>query len=496
MSRGDVQVKTTRFLKVIAVLLFLLLGGVIAFSVHYLRGQSERTTYFGKTLINGMDVSDQTPEEVLLRITGTYEKRAVSIQEKGELSISGTLAEFGYTLDENTLRASLEKALDMQKSDLWTLIGSLMNGNSFLVDVPYKYDEETFLKAVSVDALAEERFPSEDAELIFDKKKMEYRIQPEVYGNEFPIEKLQTLVKGQLDEFIKAGPEKMFLSIDMPTEDFYYEPAVKASDPEISNPCSIYNRYVKAKITYVFGSYKETLDWDTIKGWIDIVDGVGYLNEVLIYEYVERLAEKYNTRHKDRYFHTSIGTDIVIPSSENDYGYIIYLDGEFSQLLADIYNNTEVEREPVYFETNSTYGNPLYYARDGMDDLAGNYVEVNISMQHLWFYVDGGLVVDTDVVTGCVARNTETKTGCFPLAYKESPSVLVGADAANGYRTEVQYWMPFYDGQGLHDASWRGYFGGNVYLTNGSHGCVNMPYYAAQMVYNYIRSGMAIIIYK
>ena len=71
-----------------------------------------------------------------------------------------------------------------------------------------------------------------------------------------------------------------------------------------------------------------------------------------------------------------------------------------------------------------------------------------------------------------------------------------GADAADGYRTEVTYWMPFYEGQGLHDASWRSAFGGNIYLTNGSHGCVNMPPYAAEAVYNNIEAGVAIIIYQ
>ena len=72
-----------------------------------------------------------------------------------------------------------------------------------------------------------------------------------------------------------------------------------------------------------------------------------------------------------------------------------------------------------------------------MDDLAGTYVEVNLTTQHIWFYVDGQLIVESDLVSGCVSKGTETQTGAFPLAYKESPSVLTGGDAANGWRTEV-----------------------------------------------------------
>ena len=246
----------------------------------------------------------------------------------------------------------------------------------------------------------------------------------------------------------------------------------------------------------MFGSVKESIDWETIKNWLSIENGEGVLNDTMVSEYITSIAARYNTRHYDRNFHTSLGTDIVIPSSENDYGYTVNEEAEFSQLIADIRSNTEVEREPIYYATNSDYGNPLYYRRDGRDDLAGTYVEVNLTTQHLWFYKDYATIMDTDIVSGCVAKDAETKTGTFALAYKESPSVLVGTNAEDGYETPVQYWMPCYEGQGLHDANWRTAFGGNIYLTNGSHGCVNLPPYAAEAIYNNIDAGVAIIIYK
>lgn len=487
--------KSTKALGVTAGLLAVLLVFALAGGGVYLKKQYDRTTFYGRTLINGREVSDETPEQVLKEILETCSTRTVVINEKNEESISGSFSQFGYQVDEAALLSSLNAALDHQKSSLTELVKSLMNGNTFQVKIPYVFDEETFQKTVSSEALKEDRFPSVDSEVIFNEKEKRYEITQEVYGNEMSDEQLRSYVKEKTDEFSESELSKVILTIDIP-EDFYILPQKTHDDLEMNNLVNIYNRYVKAKITYVFGSYTESIDWDTIKNWIVIEDGVGSLNEELVYEFVERLAAKYNTRHYDRNFHTSIGTDIVIPSSENDYGYLVYQDGEFSQLMADIESNTEVEREPVYYETGSDYGNPVYYARDGMDDLAGNYVEVNISMQHLWFYRDGQLIVDSDVVTGSVAKNAETKTGVFPLAYKESPSVLVGQDAADGYRTEVQYWMPFYDGQGLHDASWRGAFGGNIYLTSGSHGCVNLPPYAAEMIYYNIEAGMAIVIYK
>jgi len=55
--------------------------------------------------------------------------------------------------------------------------------------------------------------------------------------------------------------------------------------------------------------------------------------------------------------------------------------------------------------------------------------------------------------------------------------------------------MPFYEGQGLHDANWRGAFGGSIYVNSGSHGCVNLPPWAAAEIYSEIEPGMAILIY-
>ena len=56
--------------------------------------------------------------------------------------------------------------------------------------------------------------------------------------------------------------------------------------------------------------------------------------------------------------------------------------------------------------------------------------------------------------------------------------------------------MPFYDGQGLHDAPWRGSFGGSIYLTNGSHGCVNLPADAARQIYENMPERFPIFLYK
>ena len=486
--------KGTRVLKVIIVILILCLAGAIGGGAYYLKTQSSRTTFFAKTTLNGHDVSEMTPEQILAILSTEYGNVNITLNENGQSAIAGALADFGYVVDQDKLLGNIRDCLTKQSASIMTLINSLASGNSFKVVIPFTFYEEKFNAKVNASQLPEARFPSVDATMEYNQEENYYYIQPETNGNEFSDAKLQSFVRSNLDTFVNGNHPNEDFAMDFPT-DLYIRPEITSGDVVMNTTVNVYNQFCKAKLTHVFGQEKVTIDWNTIQNWLTIENGEGVLDDYQMAVYIDGLAAKYNTRHYDRTFHTSYGYDITIPSSENDYGYTINEDEEFRQMVADIRSNTEVEREPIYYSTNN-YDNPVYLRRNGTDDLAGTYVEVCLSNQHLWFYKDYGLIIDTDIVSGCVAKKAETKTGAFPLAYKESPSTLVGEDAADGYRTEVQYWMPFYEGQGLHDANWRSSFGGGIYLTSGSHGCVNMPPYAAATVYNYIEAGTAIIIYN
>ena len=137
------------------------------------------------------------------------------------------------------------------------------------------------------------------------------------------------------------------------------------------------------------------------------------------------------------------------------------------------------------------------YRAKGWDNggLTGTYVEVSIEKQHMWVYKDGQEVVSTDVVTGLPGEDTQTYRGCFAIDAKKSPAVLGRLDT-QGYESPVQYWAPFDGGRGLHDAPWREQdFGGQIYLTAGSHGCVNIPSDQMEAVYNAVEVGTAVCVY-
>lgn len=245
----------------------------------------------------------------------------------------------------------------------------------------------------------------------------------------------------------------------------------------------VLNDYKAMSITYTFGDTTEVADNAKIMSWLKVSGSKVAVDEDKVQEYVTELASKYNTINKKREFQTHDGKMIKI--NTNEYGYKIDQEKEKMQIVADIEGKEAVQREPVY----SIMGN----GRNGMDDLLGNYIEVSLDEQHLWLYKNGNLITETDIVSGLPTEDRATYTGVWSIAYKASPYTL--SSEVYGYSTEVKYWMPFVCGQGLHDADWQTEFGGDVYKTKGSHGCINLPPDQAEIIYNTIEKGYAVICY-
>lgn len=476
--------KGNKVLKIILLSLVGVLAVVVGILISFLNREWNRTTYFEKTTINGFDASDKTPEQLMPDLVAAYSAPTITLTENGAAEATYTLKQLGYTVDETKLLASLEAALDKQKATISILLDGLMNGNEFEAAIPFAVDPAGISSTVTAAGFKDARVDNVNAKLVYDDASKTYSITPEVQGTHLNDSDIQGLVKAQADKLTSATSPQKDVTVAI-SPDLYIKPDVLSTDENLNLQMNTFNSYDKAVITYQFGSQTETLDWNTIKDWVFFQDGQGMLSEEKIRGYVTSLAAKYNTIYYDRTFTTTGGREITIPEYENEYGYLVDEDGEYQQLLADIQSNTEVSREPVYSYSG--------VGRDGVNDLV-EYVEVDLSQQHLWFYKDGGLVIDSPLVSGCVAKHAETQTGVFPIAYKESPATLIPANETNG--TPVQYWMPFYDGQGLHDASWRTNFGGNIYMTNGSHGCVNLPPSTAKTIFENVDTGTPVILYK
>ena len=93
--------------------------------------------------------------------------------------MSAALDQLGYEVDQSALLERLNQALAMQKSSIPVLIGSLMNGNHFQVEVTFTFDEAVFNAAVNSAALKNPRTASVDAQMLYDEPTKTYYIQPE-----------------------------------------------------------------------------------------------------------------------------------------------------------------------------------------------------------------------------------------------------------------------------------------------------------------------------
>jgi murein L,D-transpeptidase YcbB/YkuD len=166
-----------------------------------------------------------------------------------------------------------------------------------------------------------------------------------------------------------------------------------------------------------------------------------------------------------------------------DYGWSVNKAKETEALIAAIKEGKTIEKQPAYNQTALAYGS---------NDIGNTYVEVDMAKQHLWFYKNGVLVTQGDVVTGNVSSDNSTPAGVYKLKFKQRNAILTGPD----YATPVDYWMPFNKGVGIHDATWRSVFGGEIYKTSGSHGCVNSPYDLAKTIFENIEAGTPVICYN
>lgn len=241
------------------------------------------------------------------------------------------------------------------------------------------------------------------------------------------------------------------------------------------------NSYLNAEITYDFGDRQEVIDKERLSSWLTINDNMEVvLNEEAIADYVVSLAKSYDTLGKERYFMTTTGKRVKVMGG--DYGWKINVQDEIGELIKLIRQGKPAKRVPLYAQEALKHGN---------NDIGTTYVEINLSKQYIWFYKEGKLVVKGDIVTGNLRNHWDTPEGTYTLDYKKSNAVLRGP----GYASPVKYWMPFNGGIGLHDASWRSSFGGEIYRTNGSHGCVNLPTKVAESIFNNIEADTPVVCY-
>lgn len=442
----------------VAVVLYI--AGAVYFNSHFYPG----------TVICGTDCSRMKPEEVKEKVIGSIGDYSLDIIERGDGKNTILASQIGLSYVDD---GGIEKAAKSQRSYLWPFM--LLTGKTSAAQISTSYD------AAKVDAVLRE-YPCFDRENVIEPEDAYlgetdtgYEIVPEVEGTLLDYERTKDAVLEALDEGASA--------VSLDEAGCYEKPAVYADDEALNTEAERLNVFMGGRITFDFWDRQEVVDTGVIRTFInEYENGEWFIDPEKVRSYVAGLAEKYDTYGGYRSFHTSIGT--VVDLYGGDYGWMID-QGETSQMLLEAVRNKSVETiDPIY----------TYTAMDrSTNDIGDTYVEVCISRQEMWCYQDGYLVVDTPVVTGNVNKGKATPSGgVWAIDAKMTDYTLVGPD----YRCPVKYWMPFNEDVGLHDLSSRYYYGGDIYLYAGSHGCVNTPLEAVQQIFDVVSVGTPVIVYE
>ena len=451
---------------IVGALVVIYLGAAVFFMSHFLVN----------TTVNGKDFSGKTAadvEDYLKEQVADYE---LTILEQNNVSdvISGT--DISLTYKENS---QVEDALDAQNQLLW--IVSLFAKSSADVTIEVEYDEAALQERIeNLQAVTAEQTDPVSAHPEYDGNS--FVVAEEQYGTKVDMETLTAKIEQYITEF---NP-----TMDMMDEECYVMPAYTSDSPEVQAACDEMNSYLKASITYPMDE-SIVVDKQLISGWItyDAEMNVTF-NEDAVREWMRECGSKYDTVGTSRTITTPTGKTAEV--SGGTYGWIVDEAAETENLINSIKNGEVAEREPAYKQTAASHG---------AQDWGNTYIEVDIAAQHMWYIVDGSIAMESDVVTGLPADGRDTPTGVYSILYTERDSTLKGeVDPATGkpsYETPVAFWMPFtWQGHGFHDATWQSSFGGSRYQTNGSHGCVNMPYDKAEQLFGMISAGTPVIVHN
>lgn len=440
---------------------------VIIFLIFLLTRVFIKDTFQYSTIINGIDCSFLNIKDAEKKLEKTMNSATITMLFAEDKKYTCLGAYFDISIDNpNSLRGILSEQKDTGK-------------NEYTMTDLYKVNEakaKKYLASLSVFANNNSNKEPINAYLEWDSEQQEYYIVKETYGNKLTIETAYNYLLNSL----RNG--KTVIDFREVTD---ITPDITANSLELKKQMENINSILDTTIEYeLYNGETYTLDAKIMKDWVSRNDKGEYSIDIEnnVTKFVDKLAKKAKYELTSTKFNaTGLGT-ISVPFGRATY--------------ATVNKEKEIERLTKQLESKKSTKLEVIY-NDLPDYLNINtYIELDLSRQNVWMYVKGECVVDSPCVTGNVATGYATPAGIYYLTYKEMNATLEGYNAdGSTYSSPVTYWMPFNGGIGFHDASWRYSFGGNIYMTNGSHGCVNLPYWAASTIYSYINTSIPIIIY-
>ncbi len=432
--------------------------------------------FYNGTWINGVNFSNKTvaeAEESLIEYKASYVLRIIEPDGDSEVI-------YGSDIDYAESFANVETI--KRNQGIWRWIFAFSDVNFYTIESTITYDEEKLEQVVQAlnCVSGEDVQPPQDAYIEFTDEGV--NLVSEQYGTQVDAQKLLALVQSALE----AGNTRLIIDSSC-----YATPEITTESEEIREIMDQVEKIEAVTITYTIGDSQEVLDGTTIKSWIcQDEDGNITVDSEKVEAYVQSLADTYDTVGDSRQFTTTSGETVTVAGG--NYGWAIDVDSETEELIQLLVNGESQTREPIYSATAAVHGG---------NEIGDTYIEISIDDQHMWFYKDGVLYADTNIVTGDASDGYDTPRGSFKVLNRYTDIILKGENKdGTTYESPVSFWLGFLgSAYGIHDASWRGEsqssYGSDIYQYDGSHGCVNTPYPMMEMIFNAVEVNTPVMIY-
>ena len=446
-------------------------GGGVFFSTHFLP----------HTTVNGNDVSLLTKSAFAQRSAHEAQNYTATITGDGvNLTIAG--ADANLVMDTNVY-------VDAAASQVpaWTWPIAIFSEQQYTVDSGVSLDESKVQQLLSaqISKVNQDPTPTSNATIAYDPDTSDFVAVKEKLGTEIDADaalaKVSTNMKG-LNATIDLGDDELV------------QPKITVNDEKFKKALSSARSFPDLKIPLTLaGDTTVTLDPDQVRSWLVVGSDseiTGDLDAINYYT-LNTLSPKLDSVSGYRTYTRPDGKTIQI--NDGTYGWSID-SGELAKVIASRIESQSDKPIEIPCKSKAAVYNP------GGADWGNRYIDVDITEQYARMYDDGGnLIWESECVSGGPAEANDTVTGVFYIEDKVSPMKLIGLDS-NGdgepdYENDVTYWMPFWGGYGFHDATWRYSFGGSEYLYDGSHGCVNLPYAAAELLYYNVEVGDPVVVH-
>ena len=430
--------------------------------------------FLPNTTVNGIDYSGMTAEEAKARFRETYAGRVLEIHE-----LDGNTEEISYDdIDYHyTTGSTFEQLIESQ--DLWKWPLAYMQPTHMTTEEGFAFNEDLLAqKVASLNAITSPDIvdPS-DAHI--EKHDTGYVLIDAVDGNRLKEDRV-------LEEARKAVNEGAS-SIDLSELGCYKKASIYADNEELLSQFAVVDKYQNEEITLSMeGDTYVKLDKSVFLPWMTFQNKTVTFDSDAIINYTKALAEKYNTRGKKRNFRTTEGDVVEVGGTNYDnYGYEMNVE-ESADLIASALASGISQMIALAWDHYAL-------ARDeGGSDFGSTYIEVSLDEQHMWYYKDGNLVLDTNIVSGTATPKRATPTMVVQVLDKKTDHTMKGSygESHADYALVIQE-----SGILIHDSSWRDEYGDDIWLYDGSHGCINTPHRAMEELYDTAEISTPVIIY-